>query len=391
MQNKKHILFISSWYPNRNDPTHGIFNRYFAQAAALYNKVSVLHVCSENLQGKEMDFVFSTEEHIQTMTVYYKKVNLLRPFKKYNAAMSAFNEGYKRLVGHVSKPDLIQLNVILPSGIGAYYLSKKYNIPYVINENWSGYTEEDGNYDGALKKYFTRKIVSRAKAIMPTSEYLMKAMLAHNLKGNYFVVPNVVNVNLFKPETMPSVPETTLIHISSLNDREKNVSAIIMAFAEAAATVPGLRLNIVGEGSDKKEYELMVENLELTARIKFKGRLMAHDLVNEINDSDALIMFSNYETFCLVIIEAFACGKPVITSNAGAIAGYMKPALGIMVEKEDGEALKSAIVTFVNNKHKFDGDYIRDFAVKNYSYEKVGKKLTAIYDFALGGARPAEE
>lgn len=96
-------------------------------------------------------------------------------------------------------PDLIQLNVIMPMGIGAYYLSGKYNIPYVINENWSGYCEEDGNYKGFIQKYYTEKIVKKAKAILPTSVYLKEAMLAHGLIGNYTVVPNVVDTARFKP------------------------------------------------------------------------------------------------------------------------------------------------------------------------------------------------
>jgi glycosyltransferase involved in cell wall biosynthesis len=389
MDPEKHILFISSWYPHRNNLTHGIFNRYFAQAVSLYNKVSVLHVCSDKTLEQEMEFVTSNDGGVQTLHVYYKPVSFLRPFKKYRTILRAYREGYKRLFP-ATKPQLIQLNVIMPAAAGVLYLSRKYDIPFVINENWSGYTEEDGNYSGPLKKYFTRRAVRRAKVIMPTSRYLMEAMQAHSLKGEYFIVPNVVNVNVFTPRKVPAAAGTTFIHISSLNDREKNVSGIIMAFAEAAATVPGLKLNIVGEGIDRPVYEKMVENLGMTGRIVFLGRLMAQDLVNEINAAHALVMYSNYETFCLVIVEAFACGKPVITSNAGAIAGYMKPSLGIMVEKGRYEGLRDAMVTFANNMDQFDPQFIRDFAVNNYSYEIVGKKLSSIYDFALGGPKPME-
>ena len=389
MDPKKHILFISSWYPHRNNLTHGIFNRYFAEAVSLYHQVSVLHVCSDKALEREMEFVMSDNQGVKTLNVYYSPVSFFRPFKKYRLIIRAYREGYRRLFAD-AKPHLIQLNVIMPAAAGVLYLSRKHNIPFVINENWSGYTEEDGNYNGVVKKYFTRRAVRRARAIMPTSSYLMRAMQAHSLKGEYSIVPNVVNVNVFKPQQAPVSPGTTFIHISSLNDREKNVSGIIMAFSEAAATVPGLKLNIVGEGTDRPVYEKMVDNLGMNGRIVFLGRLMAQDLVNQINAAHALVMFSNYETFCLVIVEAFACGKPVITSNAGAIAGYMKPSLGIMVEKGRYEDLRDAMVTFANNTDQFDGQFIREFAVNNYSYEIVGKKLSSIYEFALGGPKPVE-
>ena len=269
-------------------------------------------------------------------------------------------------------------------GIGVYHLSKKHNIPYVINENWSGYGKEDGNYKGFVQQFYTRKIVKEAKAIMPTSSYLQEAMLSHGLNGNYIVVPNVVNVHEFKPEEIPHKHTLTkLIHISSLNDREKNVSGLLNAFAKALKENAALELNIVGEGIDKVNYQNQVRALQIHSKVNFKGRLFRKDLVSEINENDALIMFSNFETFCLVIIEAFACGKPVITSNAGAIKTYMKPELGIMVETQNEAALASAILTFAAGTHKFDSNSIRKFAVENYSYEKVGEKLNGIYNLAL--------
>ncbi len=386
MENKKHILFISSWYPSRQDSTHGIFNRFFAEAAVLYNKVNVLHVCSDENLETDFECVESAENGITTVTVYYKKVTsefpLFSQLIKKAKVLKAFDMGYE-LILKEGKPDLIQLNVIMPMGIGAYHLSKKHNIPYIINENWSGYCEEDGNYKGFAQQFYTRKIVKEAKTIMPTSDYLKEAMLRHGLSGNYVVVPNVVNVHAFTPLERKTDNTTRLIHISSLNDREKNVSGIIRAFKKASEKNPALELNIIGEGVDKEKYKTLVKELKLEDKITFKGRLLSAALIKEMNANDALIMFSNYETFCLVIIEAFACAKPVITSNAGAIKTYMKPELGIMVEKQNEAQLTKAILDFAADTKKYKGDVIRKFAVDNYSYEKVGERLTEIYTMAL--------
>ena len=383
MENKKHILFISSWYPNRNNPTHGIFNRYFADAAAIYNQISVIHVCSDEQLKSEFECVESTENGILSITVYYRKVNssipLISHLLKRKKVLQAFDLAFQKLIQKVSKPDLIQLNVVLPMGLGAYHLSQKHKIPYVVNENWSGYCAEDGNYRGFVMKYLTQKIIRSAKKIMPTSNYLKEAMLAQQLNGSYEVVPNVVNVQRFKPLEEMTHAKTKLLHISSLNDREKNVSGLIRAFAMVLKTEQELELKIVGEGIDKEVYQKLVSGLNIGKYVHFVGRLMADDLVKTINANDALIMFSNYETFSLVIIEAFACGKPVITSNAGAIAGYMKPELGIMVNKNNEKQLSEAILNFTKVKNKFDHNLIRKFAVENYSYEKIGEKLNEIY------------
>jgi glycosyltransferase involved in cell wall biosynthesis len=204
-------------------------------------------------------------------------------------------------------------------------------------------------------------------------------MLAQGLSGDYEVVPNVVNVQRFKPLEQTPRTKTKLIHISSLNDREKNVSGLIRAFAKALQLNQELELNIVGEGVDKVLYQNLVSEFSISKHVNFIGRLMADELVKVINANDALIMFSNYETFSLVIIEAFACGKPVITSNAGAIASYMKSELGIMVDKNNEDQLKEAILNFTKRKSFFDKKLIRNFATDNYSYEKIGEKLSTIY------------
>jgi glycosyltransferase involved in cell wall biosynthesis len=110
---------------------------------------------------------------------------------------------------------------------------------------------------------------------------------------------------------------------------------------------------------------------------------MGTDLVQAINKHDALVMFSNYETFCLVIPECFACGKPVITSNAGGIADYMKPELGITIDPKNEIQLTESFLTFAQTKQHYNTALIRDFAVTHFSKQVINQKLTTLYQLAL--------
>ena len=121
--------------------------------------------------------------------------------------------------------------------------------------------------------------------------------------------------------------------------------------------------------------------MQISTKVHFKGRVIGNELITILQNSDALIMFSHFETFCLVNIEAFACGKPIITSNAGAIPSYMNDQLGLMVNKGDEEALCKAILHFALNPKQFDAAYIRNFAMQ-FSYTQVGKQLDLIYQNA---------
>lgn len=387
MEKQKHILFISSWFPNRNNPTHGIFNREFAKAAALYNKVSVLHVCSDDNLSSETEFVESTENNIYSLIVYYKKIKalpLIDLILKRKKVLKLFDAGFSKLTSQVGKPDLIQLNVVMPMGIAVLHLSKKYNIPFIINEGWSGYLPEDGSYKGFIQKYFTQKIISQAKVIMPVSKTLMEAMQNQGLKGKYEIIHNVVDVNLFVPkEKKTSGNLTKFYHVSSLNDVEKNVSGIIRAFASALNSNVNIELTIIGESDEKKKFHDLTKELKISHKTKFTRRLMNENLVNEINEHDALIMFSNYETFSLTVAEAWACGKPVITSKVGGLTNVVTRELGLVVERKNEQQLTQAILNFAQEKDKYDSGTTRRYSTEHFNKEKIGKQLTEIYASVL--------
>jgi glycosyltransferase involved in cell wall biosynthesis len=137
-------------------------------------------------------------------------------------------------------------------------------------------------------------------------------------------------------------------------------------------------LNIIGEGPEAAKHQQLVREMKLESRIRFLGRRMEQDLVDEMNKCDALLMFSFYETFSLVTAEAFSCGKPVISSRVGIAAG-MPSELGITVEKGNEKALTEAIEKFIQTRKAYDPAIIREYAVKHYSSEFVGAEFDKVY------------
>ncbi|MBL7931427.1 MAG: glycosyltransferase [Bacteroidia bacterium] len=388
MKGSKHILFISSWYPNRNDPTHGIFNRHFAEAASLQHKVTVLHVTSDASLDKKFEIVEEDLAGIRTITVYYKKVKTGFPvfsqFIKRKRLITAFDKGYEILKHGSGTPDLIQLNVAMPAGLGVLHLTAKYNLPFVLNEGWTGYMSADGSYRGFFLKWFTRKIVSKAKVIMPVSETLEDAMKQQGLKGNYQIVPNVVNTNTFERVMEKRSDDVLrLIHISTLDQRQKNVLGIINAVQSVLETNIKIQLTLVGEGDDRTMLEEQVNQKGLQDKVTFKGVVLKDEIVKEIQRHDALVMFSNYESFCVVIAETMACGKPVISSRCGGLTSLITEDLGYTVEPGDESSLSTVILKLHSNYQNFDPMKIRKFVTDNFTQEIVSGKLNKIYSSVL--------
>ena len=234
-----------------------------------------------------------------------------------------------------------------------------------------------------MMRYYTKQIIAKAHTIIAISNYLKKMMENHQLYGNYQIVPNVIDTELFLPASKPDQTQTRFIHISSLDDQQKNVSGIISAFSSAYKKNSQIHLSIVGESENKNQLKNLVSQLSLTNNITFLGCLMANDLVQEINKHDALVMFSNYETLCVVILESFSCGIPVITTNVGAISDYMLPELGITLEPKNELKLTESFLTFAQTKQNYNAEFIRNFAVTHYTKQVINQKLTTLYQLAL--------
>lgn len=385
LQPTPHILFICSWYPHIDNPTNGIFIKRHAECVALTHKVTVVFAKSSSLVEKETLTVSETG-NLTEIILLYPKIQLGIPLVKDYLKMARYSRYILKCVNIAHEKqviDIIHLNTIFPACIPTLSVIKKLKCPLFITEHWTGYSPEDGNYRGFIIKHYTNKIIEKAHAITTVSDYLKKMMEAHQLHGNYIIIPNVIDTNLFIPANQTTTDVTSFIHISSLDDGQKNVSGIISSFASALKKNKLLHLTIVGEASSKEILHALVLKLRLDTYVTFVGRLFGNDLVQEINKNDALVMFSNYETFCLVIPECFACGKPVITSRVGGVLDYMKPELGMLIDSKNELQLTESFLTFAQTKQNYNSEIIRTFAVTHFSKQVINKKLTALYQLAL--------
>lgn len=387
MSENIHILFFSSWYPNRNHPTHGIFNRHFAKAASMHHKVSVLHLVSEaGLQSEEQ--VSGQDPTLYERYIYYPKLKfslpLIGPWLKQQRYLRALEKGYAQVCRKKGKPQLLHCNVALPAGLGALHLKKKFGLPYVLNEGWTGYMKADGSYKGLLQKWLTKKIVKEAARVLPVSEDLKAAMLSHGLKGSYKILPNVIDCNVFIPTPEDSRhSSTTFIHVSTFDPRQKNVAGLLRAFAEAHKQEPQLRLLMVGDGIYRQETEDYCRQLDLQDEVSFTGNLSSEELLPLFHRSLALIMFSNYESFGVVIGEALAAGLPLICSRAGGLSSQLPPELAQVIEAGDEAALCRAMLGMRSNPKAYHNMHMRRFIEERYSPDVIAKQLRQIYSEVL--------
>lgn len=144
-------------------------------------------------------------------------------------------------------------------------------------------------------------------------------------------------------------------------------------------------LKIVGAGDRKKKYEELSEQLKLNKQVEFTGKLVDQELVRAFQNADLFILpsINSNEAFGLVLIEALACGVPVIASNLPGVRQVFEDhKQGLLIEPNSPEDLKKKLEFIFNNEEmrRLMALAARRLAEEKYSREKMTNKLLALFN-----------
>ena len=369
---RKHIVFLARWYPHRYDPMLGLFVQRHAEAAVLYDNISVVYVHADENIRQKFDIVDETINNVRTIRVYYRKswskiISLLRFFKANNKALKM-----------LPKPDIIHVHILTRLGLVALRQKRLHGTPYIITEHWSRYLPGN-DFSGLLRKKITKTVVRHASAITTVTDILAKAMQSHGLRNDHYViVPNVVDINAFKPQPHHNeVPK--IIHVSCFENKSKNITGLIDALQILEERNINFQFVFIGDGIDFAMIKDYVKKLKHQENIRFTGVLEGQDYVGELSSGDFLVLSSNYETQGVVLLEAFACGIPVVSTNVGGIPEIVNESNGILVPPHAPTQLADAMQTMLRTYQNYDADTLRNGVIKKFSNETVGKLLNHIY------------
>jgi len=354
-----------------------------AEAAALYNNIALLH--AENDPSISMpQLKFSKKNNITELIIRYPKVRNKLPIISRLLKIKRYKKNYKYgldlLKSKGFTPDLVHCNVMNPVGLIAKTWGNKLKIPYVITEHWTGFLSSDGRYaKNRMLKFSHPKIANSAKKILPVSLDLKKALAKNNLGNKFQIVRNAVNTEKFYPQNLT---KNRFLVVADLENAQKNILGIINSFKVFSETNPNIILSIAGGGDDEKLIIEHIEHLNLLEKVKLHGRISPEEINNLLAESYASILFSNYENLPCVIIEAFAAGIPFISTKVGGVKEIINEERGVLIPVNDEMELVKAmnyILTIKWNKKD-----IRDYAINNFSYQKIGQEFNSIYKEIIG-------
>ena len=200
------------------------------------------------------------------------------------------------------------------------------------------------------------------------------------LTKTFRIVPNVVDPNFCFIEDKKN-ENFVFLNIASLDDK-KNHLLLLESFKIVTEKFKNVELRIGGVGPLEKRLKNHAQVLGLQ-QVKFLGLLDRHEVQKEFIKSNAFVLSSNVETFGVVVIEALAIGRPVVSTICGGPEFIINSDNGILIESNNIQELADAMCEMINNYSQYNLNKISKNCLENYGPKAIGKKLILIYQEAL--------
>jgi glycosyltransferase involved in cell wall biosynthesis len=279
------------------------------------------------------------------------------------------------------KPDIVQVQDI-EMGIAAWLPKKILKIPYVV---WGrGDDVYKLNRFGRIR---TRLILKNAEAIIALTEN-MQINLKNIYNTDIYIIPNGINLEEYNDITTFSDRKTgskNILFVGRLRP-VKGIQYLITSMKKIHEEIQDARLLLVGENSQEKEgLTALSIQLGIQNCVQFVGMVPHEKVKMFMQQADVFVLPSLSEGFPNVILEAMACGLPVIASRVGGIPDIIINATnGYLVEVKDSNDLANKILLLLSDDtlRKKISDNNRDL-VKKYSWENVTIELEKIYGLSI--------
>lgn len=384
-----HVLIIPSWYPQNDKDIGGIFFRDQALAIKnLGNEVGVICPILRSLRKPSNIFFggygISYEQDCGVNTYRYKGVRwfigMNNDFNKNDCIKKglALFEVYKKNHGI---PDIIHVQSMLFAGAIAERIKEHYNIPYIVTEHTSLYHKNllsDKNL--LLAAEIANKSSYCSTVSKEFSEFLSKKLSSEKDWG---VIPNIVEENFFEADIKElSEKEFIFCSIGRLVSGKQHTN-LINAFNKSFKDNKNVKLYIGGGGELFNVLRDLISDLCLDDQIFLLGNLGREDVIKLIQNSHSLVVSSDYETFGVVLIEALALGKPIVTTKCGGPNEIINEKNGLKVDVGDVSQLSNALRDMQVQYKNYSSREIRESCRQKYSGAVVAKKINSLYEKVL--------
>jgi glycosyltransferase involved in cell wall biosynthesis len=228
-----------------------------------------------------------------------------------------------------------------------------------------------------------------AKLILSTPAALEALHEPRASRHKISVLPYGIDTRRFSPRREKSCQEQEpkILFLANLVDR-KGIYTLLEAFEQVGKAVPICRMDIAGGGPELERVRRRVTAMRYGSRIRILGEVERSQVAEFMRGCSLYCLPSYGEPFGVSALEAMACGKPVVATNAGGLRYLVGSRGGRKVPIRDAGELARSLVEILQSPELQDsmGRYNRALAIAKYDWELVIDRLEQIYAEAIAAA-----
>lgn len=342
------LLIVTSQFPIAGEPNRG---RPIHQTVRELSKLADVRVLSPVARyprwARPRSYLFRASDPAHTLPdcdvryVEYPALPLLtRPFNGWLCART-LHAPLREFA-----PDVVLSYWLYPDAFGAMHAARRAGLPLVVGARGSDLRVRD-----AVSRRLTRSVLHAAGRILVVSEDLGR-VAARDYDADparIRAIPNGCDATIFHPRDRSDARAALgidadaelVIYVGRLVP-EKGLRELLDAMATLAPQRPKLQLALVGEGPMRAELDAKVA-ADPTLRVHLPGAQGPHEVARWMAASDLVTLPSYSEGHPNVLVEALACGRPVVATPVGGIPEVVDADCGLLVAARDPVALAAGL------------------------------------------------
>jgi len=381
---------------------------YYLPSIKFGGPVQSIHSLNKYLlrKGIELD-VYTTNTEVEEKGLFYHN------YWKYldNVKIKYFNFlGYDQfnfsikicleLIKNITNYDLVHISLVWNFPVFCSSVACIINnIPFIISPhgtlNYEAINIKSKNKKNFYFKLIAQHYLKRASAIHFTTEDEKENVLNHlKLNNKNFIVPNGIDIEEYKQlpqagsfkKKYPLLMNSKYILFLGRINYKKGLDLLAKAFGELSRIYPDLYMVVAGpDNSYQKELEKILRELHVFEKVVFTGLLSGVDILEAYTDAELFVLSSYSENFGMTVIEAMACGTPVVISNMVGIHREVKNNNAGIITENKVESLVDAMRSLLENRElsKKYSNNGKQFVAQYYDIDKVADMMIREYEKIL--------
>jgi glycosyltransferase involved in cell wall biosynthesis len=383
------VLLTSRLYPNSSAPERGSFVHNQARFLAALCELEVVSPIPffPRLPGmgrwSDLGQVGAREE-MDGLSVRFPRYFSLPRRLLFSRAWRFYLHALER--ADTARPDLIHAHLAYPDGLAAVEYGRRLGAPVVISVHGHD-VREIPRANGHWRRLVSEALV-RADAVVASSRDARARVIELGADPErVYDIPQGVDCQRFVPATDRSAGAGgwRLLYAGRF-DPKKGLAVLLDAMHLLCQRRRDISLKLVGgsrAGGTDALFRQQAQRLGIEDRVEFVDAQPWAEMPAVMSEPDLFVLPSFYDSFGIVLIEAMACGVPVVATRCGGPEDLVDDEVGRLVDVGDVAGLAAAIEDVLEHYSHFDRVVLRRRAEERYDYRQVAASTLALYEQVL--------